>query len=77
MSKPEYKVVLTAVSYGDSEEIHVDLEWLPTLTADEIVEQGYIPASYIFSQDLVALVAESAAGDSLEVEEADPDRVVH
>lgn len=70
MTNYTHKATVVAYSTEDGEEIELEVTWEPTMTGQDIEDEGYIPAAYLFVQKIVELAAESAVGP-LDVEEED------
>lgn len=75
---PTHRVVLTATSYKDEPNIHVETKWEPLVGDEEIAELGYVPASYQFVDAALEAASMMAQGDiEMEVDDLGHDRVLN
>lgn len=74
IQNPTHTVVITIVSSKDEPDVTLKVEWDPLLGDDEIMEQGYIPASYRLAERFL-FATEDLIDQSrlLEIEEGDMD----
>ncbi len=55
-----HKVVLTLMSNKDDDQVGVSLEWSPPLEGKDIVDLGFIPASFVFTEKHILPMLEEA-----------------
>lgn len=60
----EYKATVIISSIGDSGDVALSVEWSPELTGADLVEAGFIPASFAFVQDFIFPALEEAFNES-------------
>lgn len=72
MTNPTHQVTVVVTSHEDSPEVHMEVKWEPAIGGQEIEDQGYIPAAYLFVQNCL-LAAEMATEGLMDVEQEDLD----
>lgn len=75
---PTHRVTVVVTSVNGEPEVHMEVQWEPLLSDDEIKDLGYIPAAYQFVDAALMTAAWMAVGKAeIEEEDLSNDRVIN
>ena len=73
-----HKVTVVVTSNADDPDVHMDVQWEPLLSAEQVAEMGYIPAAYQFIETVLTTAVWMAQGQAeIETEDLSDERVIN